>query len=51
MRLWKAGFRITYEPDAVILHYEFGSSANAQAALDLQQRNHHRVSSNVMRPG
>lgn len=42
VRLWKAGFRVAYEPDAVILHYEFGSSVNAQIALDLQQRNHRR---------
>jgi GT2 family glycosyltransferase/glycosyltransferase involved in cell wall biosynthesis len=38
-RLWEAGFRIIYEPDAVILHYEFGSSTQAEGAIALQRRN------------
>lgn len=37
MRLWKAGFRIVYEPEAVVLHYEFGSSEKVGSALDLQR--------------
>ena len=40
VRLWKAGYRVVYEPQALILHYEFGSSASSEAALALQQRNH-----------
>lgn len=30
VRLWKAGYRVVYEPDAVIVHYEFGSSSIQQ---------------------
>lgn len=30
VRLWEAGYRVVYEPDAVILHYEFGSSSMSQ---------------------
>jgi O-antigen biosynthesis protein len=37
MRLWEAGFRIVYEPEAVVLHYEFGSAEKVARAMDLQQ--------------
>ncbi len=37
MRLWEAGFRIVYEPEAVVLHYEFGSADKLSRAMDLQQ--------------
>jgi GT2 family glycosyltransferase len=30
VRLWKSGHRVVYEPAAVILHYEFGSSSMSQ---------------------
>jgi O-antigen biosynthesis protein len=30
VRLWESGHRVVYEPDAVILHYEFGSSSMSQ---------------------
>jgi GT2 family glycosyltransferase len=30
VRLWESGYRVVYEPDAVILHYEFGSSSMQQ---------------------
>ncbi|HEX2829930.1 MAG TPA: glycosyltransferase [Burkholderiales bacterium] len=30
VRLWESGYRVVYEPDAVILHYEFGSSSMSQ---------------------
>jgi GT2 family glycosyltransferase len=30
VRLWESGCRVVYEPDAVILHYEFGSSSMSQ---------------------
>jgi len=38
MRLWSRGLRVVYEPCAAILHYEFGSSASAEAAMSLQAR-------------
>ncbi|WP_218002806.1 class I SAM-dependent methyltransferase [Paraburkholderia oxyphila] len=40
LRLWEGGHRIVYDPDVVILHYEFGSSSSSEHALKLQQRNH-----------
>ncbi len=39
VRLWQAGYRVVYEPDAVVLHYEFGSAAGSAEALDRQRRN------------
>jgi GT2 family glycosyltransferase len=39
VRLWRAGYRVVYDPNAIILHYEFGSSANADASIAMQQRN------------
>ena len=40
VRLWEAGLRVVFDPDVVALHYEFGSSARSDAAIELQQRNH-----------
>ncbi|PYE16628.1 GT2 family glycosyltransferase [Paraburkholderia silvatlantica] len=40
LRLWESGRRVVYDPEVVILHYEFGSSSSSQQALQLQQRNH-----------
>ncbi len=40
LRLWRAGLRVVYEPDVLILHYEFGSASATDEALDLQRRNH-----------
>lgn len=40
LRLREAGLRIVFDPDIVILHYEFGSSAQSSDAFDLQRRNH-----------
>ncbi|HEX3990284.1 MAG TPA: glycosyltransferase, partial [Acetobacteraceae bacterium] len=40
VRLHEAGLRVIYDPDVVVMHYEFGSSAGSAAALALQQRNH-----------
>ena len=37
MRLWANGLRVVYDPDAVILHYEFASSLSIQKATDLQR--------------
>src|SRR5215469_7903001 len=31
-RLWERGFRVVYEPDAVLLHYEFASSGSISDA-------------------
>ncbi len=36
MRLWEPGFRVVYEPDAVVVHYEFGSSNNTSNVATLQ---------------
>jgi O-antigen biosynthesis protein len=48
MRLWEHGFRVVYEPDAVVVHYEFGSSNNTANAAALQnvrtlQTEHQRI--------
>ena len=40
MRLRQAGARILYDPEAAIMHFEFGSSASSDAAFELQRRNH-----------
>lgn len=37
IRLKKAGYRIVYEPDAAIIHYEFASSGGFAGANKLQQ--------------
>jgi O-antigen biosynthesis protein len=42
VRLIDAGYRIVYEPAAVVLHYEFASSGNFEAAARLQAE-HRRV--------
>jgi len=39
MRLRTAGYRVLYDPQVVIDHYEFGSSEKVGDALDLQRRN------------
>jgi len=39
LRARHAGWRTVYEPKSVIIHYEFGSSSNAQKAIELQVRN------------
>lgn len=38
IRLWKKGYEVLYEPDAVIHHFEFGSSSGKSASA-LMQRN------------
>ena len=40
MRIREAGLRIGYEPNVRISHFEFGSSASSQSALDLQAAHH-----------
>jgi GT2 family glycosyltransferase len=39
LRLWQSGFRVVFDPDVAILHYEFGSAEASEKALALQQRN------------
>ncbi|MEH6719914.1 MAG: rhamnan synthesis F family protein [Aurantimonas endophytica] len=39
VRLRKDGLRIVYDPGIVILHFEFGSSAASEDAMQLQQQN------------
>ena len=41
-RLWERGLRVVYDPNSVLLHYEFASSDSAKAATDLQ-RNHQEI--------
>lgn len=38
-RLWQRGRRVVYEPEAIVIHHEFGSSASQQQGLELQSRN------------
>ena len=40
VRLWESGYRVVYDPDAAILHYEFGSAEARADALALQATNH-----------
>jgi O-antigen biosynthesis protein len=42
LKLWERGLRVVYEPDVVVLHYEFGSSTSTEAALAHQLRNRDR---------
>jgi len=42
MRLWECGLRVVYEPDAVVIHYEFGSSKNTAQVATLQL-DHQRI--------
>jgi O-antigen biosynthesis protein len=37
MRLWQKGLRVVYDPNSVLLHYEFASSASIKSATDLQR--------------
>ena len=41
MRLREQGLRVVYEPDAVIVHYEFGSSKSPARAIRLQAEHQH----------
>ncbi len=42
MELRARGRRVLYEPDAVLLHYEFGSSRSRDDAIEQQRRNQQR---------
>ena len=37
MRLWERGLRVVFDPNAVLLHYEFASSTSVTKATDLQR--------------
>jgi GT2 family glycosyltransferase len=39
LRIWQSGHRVVFDPDVIILHYEFGSASTSDQALALQQRN------------
>ncbi len=41
-RLWERGLRVVYDPNSVLIHYEFGSSSSTESALALQ-RDHQRI--------
>jgi len=41
-RLWEHGLRVVYDPNAIVLHYEFGSSTKTADAIDLQ-REHRKL--------
>jgi O-antigen biosynthesis protein len=41
-RLWEHRLRVVYDPNSVVLHYEFASSASVAHAIDLQ-RDHQRL--------
>jgi GT2 family glycosyltransferase len=45
LRLWQAGLRVVYEPDAVIDHYEFGSETRKSNSMELYLRNLKRIRS------
>ena len=39
MRIRELGYKVVYQPAAVLIHYEFGSSLSVGKALDLQGKN------------
>src|SRR5262249_59980771 len=41
-RLWEHGLRVVYDPNSILLHYEFASSESVTHATDLQ-RDHQRI--------
>jgi GT2 family glycosyltransferase len=46
LRLCESGYRVIYEPAAVVDHYEFGSEWKSGAAFDLMTRNRKLLRSN-----
>lgn len=42
LRLWEAGYRVVYEPAAVVDHFEFGSEAKGGDSVAAMQRNQQR---------
>jgi GT2 family glycosyltransferase len=43
LRLWERGYRIIYEPRAVVWHFEFASSMRTEDALQLQRERRHLI--------
>jgi GT2 family glycosyltransferase len=41
-RLWEKGLRVVYDPNSLVMHYEFASSGSQKDATDLQ-RDHQRI--------
>ena len=39
LRLWKAGYRVVFDPAVVIRHFEFGSQNKPEKAIRMQERN------------
>lgn len=39
MRIREMGFKIIYQPEAIVIHYEFGSAASMKDVVDLQETN------------
>lgn len=37
LSLWQAGYRVVYEPQAEVIHFEFGSSDQVENAIAMQQ--------------
>jgi GT2 family glycosyltransferase len=37
VRLWESGYRVVYQPGALVIHLEFGSASSPTAAIKLQQ--------------
>ncbi|NBD16165.1 MAG: glycosyltransferase [Cyanobacteria bacterium] len=37
LRLWEQGKRVVYEPNATVVHFEFGSSQSNHSAINLQK--------------
>ena len=38
VQLWRDGWRVVYDPDVVLLHYESASSASSEAAQELMRQ-------------
>ncbi|HEY0079830.1 MAG TPA: glycosyltransferase [Pyrinomonadaceae bacterium] len=38
VRLWKQGKRVVYDPNVIVLHYEFASSGSQRSAISLQAK-------------
>jgi GT2 family glycosyltransferase len=39
LKLWEKGLRVVYDPNAAVIHYEFGSSVIKENAIELQIAN------------
>lgn len=39
LQVWKEGYRVVYDPNVVVYHYEYGSSRDSGAAFGLMHKN------------